>query len=162
MSDSRGTPSTASEPAGSTGVQVPGGARWLARERDGCSSKLHDLSQLTFASYYDVVMPRWHAHRVAVLGDAAHATSPQLGQGCNLALCDAAATWPSRRRGRPEPTFVEQALLRSFHGGAPRAPGVLPARHAVADAVLPERHLALLDVVRDALMGPASDELWRS
>jgi 2-polyprenyl-6-methoxyphenol hydroxylase-like FAD-dependent oxidoreductase len=49
------------------------------------------FDELTFASYYDVVLPRWHAHRVAFLGDAAHATSPQLGQGCNLALCDAAA-----------------------------------------------------------------------
>ncbi len=53
--------------------------------------QIHDFSELTFASYYDVVLPRWHAHRVAFLGDAAHATSPQLGQGCNLALCDAAA-----------------------------------------------------------------------
>jgi 2-polyprenyl-6-methoxyphenol hydroxylase-like FAD-dependent oxidoreductase len=49
-----------------------------------------DFAQLTFASYYDVILPRWHAHRTALLGDAAHATSPQLGQGCNLALCDAA------------------------------------------------------------------------
>jgi 2-polyprenyl-6-methoxyphenol hydroxylase-like FAD-dependent oxidoreductase len=48
----------------------------------------HDL---TFASYFDVSMPRWHTQRVVLLGDAAHATSPQLGQGCNLALCDAAA-----------------------------------------------------------------------
>jgi 2-polyprenyl-6-methoxyphenol hydroxylase-like FAD-dependent oxidoreductase len=36
-------------------------------------------------------MPRWHGGRLVFLGDAAHATSPQLGQGCNLALCDAAA-----------------------------------------------------------------------
>jgi 2-polyprenyl-6-methoxyphenol hydroxylase-like FAD-dependent oxidoreductase len=53
--------------------------------------QLHDFGELTFASYYDVILPRWHAHRTALLGDAAHATSPQLGQGCNLALCDAAA-----------------------------------------------------------------------
>jgi 2-polyprenyl-6-methoxyphenol hydroxylase-like FAD-dependent oxidoreductase len=53
--------------------------------------QIGDFGQLTFASYYDVVLPRWHAHGTALLGDAAHATSPQLGQGCNLALCDAAA-----------------------------------------------------------------------
>jgi 2-polyprenyl-6-methoxyphenol hydroxylase-like FAD-dependent oxidoreductase len=53
--------------------------------------QIHDFADLTFASYWDVTMPRWHAHRVVFLGDAAHATSPQLGQGCNLALCDAAA-----------------------------------------------------------------------
>ncbi len=52
---------------------------------------ISDFDQLTFASYFDVAMPRWHAGDVVLLGDAAHATSPQLGQGCNLALCDAAA-----------------------------------------------------------------------
>ncbi len=53
--------------------------------------QIHAPTDLTFASYFDVSMPRWHAHGVVLLGDAAHATSPQLGQGCNLALCDAAA-----------------------------------------------------------------------
>ncbi|GAB4510416.1 MAG: NAD(P)/FAD-dependent oxidoreductase [Haliangiales bacterium] len=53
--------------------------------------QIDDLDQLTLGPYFDVRMRRWHRGRVVALGDAAHATSPQLGQGANLALCDAAA-----------------------------------------------------------------------
>ncbi len=52
-------------------------------------AQIEDASQVTLAVYHDVVMPRWHTRNVVVLGDAAHAMSPQLGQGCNLALIDA-------------------------------------------------------------------------
>lgn len=51
--------------------------------------QIHSLDQLTFARYRDVTMPRWDHEHVAFIGDAAHATSPQLGQGANLALVDA-------------------------------------------------------------------------
>ena len=40
--------------------------------------------------YRDAVMPRWHRERLVLAGDAAHAMSPQLGQGVNMALMDAA------------------------------------------------------------------------
>ena len=51
---------------------------------------LRDIDQVSGATYRHVAMPRWSKGRVAFLGDAAHGTSPQLGQGANQALLDAA------------------------------------------------------------------------
>ncbi len=52
-------------------------------------AQISDAAQLTWAHYADVVMPGYHRANMVVIGDAAHATSPQLGQGTNLALLDA-------------------------------------------------------------------------
>jgi len=47
------------------------------------------FEDLSLATYRDVRLRPWHAGRVLAIGDAAHGTSPQLGQGANLALIDA-------------------------------------------------------------------------
>ncbi|MEP6907706.1 MAG: NAD(P)/FAD-dependent oxidoreductase [Pseudoxanthomonas sp.] len=65
-------------------------------------------SQLARASYRDSIQARWYRGRMVLAGDAAHAMSPQLGQGVNMALMDAMAL---REALRAEDQ-VEAALAR--------------------------------------------------
>ena len=69
---------------------------------------LSDCAQLARASYRDAIQHTWHRGRLVLAGDAAHAMSPQLGQGVNMALMDAMAL---RDALRAEPR-VDAALAR--------------------------------------------------
>ena len=74
----------------------------------GLLDQINSLDDLTWARYHDVVMPAYHTDRCVVVGDAAHATSPQLGQGTNLALLDAVVLCDCLKQGLP----LAQALER--------------------------------------------------
>lgn len=67
------------------------------------------------AQYRDVVMSRYGQGRIGVIGDAAHAMSPQLGQGANMALLDAWAFSQSLQRARKNQQIDWSILWQHYH-----------------------------------------------
>jgi 2-polyprenyl-6-methoxyphenol hydroxylase-like FAD-dependent oxidoreductase len=83
-------------------------------------AEIDQPAKLLPATYRDAVLKRWHRAPVVLLGDAAHAMSPQLGQGVNMALMDALAL---RESLRARPAEIPAALAayeqeRRAHSGA--------------------------------------------
>jgi FAD-dependent urate hydroxylase len=70
-------------------------ARWRAEVAEVWPEALPHLCDtavpegLAQARYRDTVLRRWYRGCAVLVGDAAHAMSPQLGQGANMALVDA-------------------------------------------------------------------------
>ncbi|MGC3990527.1 MAG: NAD(P)/FAD-dependent oxidoreductase [Chthoniobacteraceae bacterium] len=88
----------------------------LAPQAEGFLEQLRTHEQLAIASYFDVRMPHWHGDRIAMLGDSAHALSPQLGQGVNLALMDAAALADALQENSSLPAALDRySEMRKKH-----------------------------------------------
>lgn len=64
-------------------------ARTMCPQSASILDSIDSFESLTFGTYRNVSMKKWHDEGVVFIGDAAHATSPHLGQGVNLALEDA-------------------------------------------------------------------------
>ncbi|MEJ1094965.1 MULTISPECIES: NAD(P)/FAD-dependent oxidoreductase [unclassified Pseudoxanthomonas] len=75
-----------------------------------------DTACLARASYRDATMRRWHRDRLVLIGDAAHAMSPQLGQGVNMALMDALALRDAlRAQTRIDAALAQYQRQRQSH-----------------------------------------------
>lgn len=73
---------------------------------------------LAQARYRDTVLRQWHRGRAVLMGDAAHAMSPQLGQGVNMALSDALALRDVlRRHASLSAAFRHYQQMRRAHLG---------------------------------------------
>jgi len=73
---------------------------------------LRGFEDFTVAAYADVRVWPWARGCVALIGDAAHGTSPQLGQGATLALLDARSLARALATGGDVP-----AALSRFQSG---------------------------------------------
>ena len=116
---------------------------------DPILDQIADIGQLTWAGYHDVVLRRRHAPGLALLGDAAHAMSPQLGQGANLALLDA---WVLADCLRERPADLDGALRAYSERRAAHLRFYSWASRLMTPVF--QSRLGLLAPMRDLLAGP--------
>jgi salicylate hydroxylase len=65
--------------------------RTLWPETEGLLDQIDTPGRMVLAGYGHHTLPLPYGNRIAFIGDSAHSTSPQLGQGANMALLDVAA-----------------------------------------------------------------------
>ena len=106
------------------------------------------MPAMTSATYRDVMVRQWRQGRAIFIGDAAHGTSPQLGQGANLALLDAYYLSQALAEGDVEPALDRFAAMRRRQIAFYRLASRLLTPFYQSD-------LAVLGALRDLAFGPA-------
>jgi 2-polyprenyl-6-methoxyphenol hydroxylase-like FAD-dependent oxidoreductase len=110
------------KPAEAEAVKAQGIDAWRARVAGywpDCAAYLDQidgLDDLTLARYGHHTLKPPAGRGLAIIGDAAHSTSPQLGQGANMALLDAAALSHALRGASDVAgALAAYAAARRFH-----------------------------------------------
>ena len=114
--------------------------------------QITDKDQLTFAQYTHGTLSKPYADRLVHIGDCAHRTSPQLGQGANMALLDALAL----TRALDQATLADALpLYRRIRWGH------LRVYQALSRFLTPQyqHDSALLAVARDRVFAPMA-RVW--
>lgn len=119
-------------------------------EAEGLAAAIAEPEEAVFAAYGHHTLARPFGERLAVIGDAAHAASPQLGQGANMALLDAEALGRAVHESRDVADApARYAAARRFH---------VRLYQAATWAFTPvyQSDSRLLPWLRDRLFAPAS------
>ena len=107
----------------------------------------HD--QMTMAQYGHGTLRKPLSERMVHIGDAAHSTSPQLGQGANMALLDALALAEALRERPLDQALENYAQARRLHVRVYQALSRMFTPAYQSDSLL-------VPVVRDWILAPAS------
>ena len=109
-------------------------------------------SDVHFAPIEEVVPPAWSAQRTVLVGDAAHASSPNMAQGAAMAVEDALVLADALAASGPIPTALAEYERRR----SPKVAWVQEQTHRR------DRTRNLPPIVRNLLLRAAADRIYRS